>query len=426
MKPFVDDPANATPERRKRAIHCLRFVIDAFPQRREACASFVQPLTMFVAKTLDESDDLLLTKLAVEAAGVLRPKQLSVLLVGALSKGDSWISDTAFRACQYVEAADPRLEQAVASHMQMLSHVATLVSAKQEIFSLSLCPMLNRVKRYANLLYWESVAIVCFLIALTIETVWRFFNPMQPLSWVGGFMGTAFFLGIFLVIETMSRSSPLRVSGVTISSRVPTRDVFTTGIIGGYAVGLISFLAGIIFTKVRTPPSMFLIAGSALMVILAPAFFYKSAFLTDKRPIRDVLARLYRSYDYLLFGAVLLVALRFLPPGITRVVGFVLFGLIGVVFVAIFVLSITFLVNLSRDGWQLRKYRRQTTFTRALLTTAFNSFHTTWGRENFVNLLIATEVRPTEDWPEGKAPNKNDNASTRLAQLEERWLGLDY
>ena len=40
--------------------------------------------------------------------------------------------------------------------------------------------------------------------------------------------------------------------------------------------------------------------------------------------------------------------------------------------------------------------------------------------------LKNSNIKPVGVWPEGKLPNiNNDTASTLLAKLEEKWLGLD-
>ncbi len=60
------------------------------------------------------------------------------------------------------------------------------------------------------------------------------------------------------------------------------------------------------------------------------------------------------------------------------------------------------------------------------IANIFNSFNTNWSRIRFVRYLQSQKVIATGTWPDGKLPNiNNDEASTLLAQMEEKWLGLD-
>ena len=56
----------------------------------------------------------------------------------------------------------------------------------------------------------------------------------------------------------------------------------------------------------------------------------------------------------------------------------------------------------------------------------FGQFQTVWGRLLYVQTLRHYAITAQGTWPEGKVPNiDNDEGSTLLAQLEEKWLGLD-
>ena len=60
------------------------------------------------------------------------------------------------------------------------------------------------------------------------------------------------------------------------------------------------------------------------------------------------------------------------------------------------------------------------------ITQQLKQYKTSWGRLNYVELLQNSNIKPVGVWPEGKLPNiNNDTASTLLAKLEEKWLGLD-
>ena len=65
-------------------------------------------------------------------------------------------------------------------------------------------------------------------------------------------------------------------------------------------------------------------------------------------------------------------------------------------------------------------------FAREEIADNFYSYETEGGRLKFVQLLRDQKIKPEGEWPHGRLPNiKNDEASTLLAKLEEKWLGLD-
>ena len=63
--------------------------------------------------------------------------------------------------------------------------------------------------------------------------------------------------------------------------------------------------------------------------------------------------------------------------------------------------------------------------TRSEIEQTFNHFRWPLGRHKFVSRLAELNVKVRGTWSAGFAPNKQDRASELLAQLDEKWLGLD-
>lgn len=106
-------------------------------------------------------------------------------------------------------------------------------------------------------------------------------------------------------------------------------------------------------------------------------------------------------------------------------------------FIGLFTIWAIYLsVRLHNENRKIRKLNR-TLIEEAKLNTPKNSERKTiayyfyklpsgYYRLQYVNYLKTKEVQPLGDWPEGKLPNRNDDeASGNLAELEEKWLGLD-
>jgi len=63
---------------------------------------------------------------------------------------------------------------------------------------------------------------------------------------------------------------------------------------------------------------------------------------------------------------------------------------------------------------------------RATIAEYFNKFESSRTRLKIVHAIQTQGIIATGSWPDNTIPNvENDRASTLLAQLEEKWLGLD-
>src|SRR5205085_12263697 len=104
--------------------------------------------------------------------------------------------------------------------------------------------------------------------------------------------------------------------------------------------------------------------------------------------------------------------------------------IVVVIYGVIVTLGLVALVKSLRSRWRdskrLKKYQKQKTLNRQQISNQFYKFETESGRSEYVHFIRNEGIKPDGIWPEGQIPNvKNDEASTLLAKLEEKWLGLD-
>jgi hypothetical protein len=82
-----------------------------------------------------------------------------------------------------------------------------------------------------------------------------------------------------------------------------------------------------------------------------------------------------------------------------------------------------------REKLKITKFTRSSNtgaLSRQAIARYFHSLDTNWGRLEYLEFLQNQKIKPQGEWLDGKLPNiNNDEASTLLAQLEEKWLGLD-
>jgi hypothetical protein len=81
--------------------------------------------------------------------------------------------------------------------------------------------------------------------------------------------------------------------------------------------------------------------------------------------------------------------------------------------------------KLLADRRHFKDAARSTAIARSSIATDFGGFRTHWYRTRYVEWLRDNQVLPTGTWPDKRPNCKDDHASAMLAQLDERWLGLD-
>lgn len=189
------------PDTRLRAIHCLRFLTDAFRSRRAAVASFVDDLESFIETHVQGGEGLIQAKICLEATGLLRDTASVPILQLAMSGSNSWLQETAFRACRHLPKISTQLQQLINAYVIDMPARAFWENRRALIFSLSLSDSLRQTYRIAvwrrNILALASVAmiigaIIAPILALFTGTFVLFifametFNPSASLDFNGG------------------------------------------------------------------------------------------------------------------------------------------------------------------------------------------------------------------------------------------------
>jgi hypothetical protein len=77
---------------------------------------------------------------------------------------------------------------------------------------------------------------------------------------------------------------------------------------------------------------------------------------------------------------------------------------------------------LFKDLFLLRNIKVEN--SRSFIEDKFLKFNTGYFRLKFIKAVQNQVIICNGEWSDGKVPNKNDEASTLLAKLEEKWLGL--
>lgn len=183
-----------TPENMRPAIHCLRFLRDAFTGKRECLEDFDQELSVVIKKWLS-GEDVLAARVASESIGLLPCSDRSECISLALKGNSAWVIEAAFNAARHVGGLDDAALRLVREHIQRLSAWALIQSYLDLRFSLSLSDELKKQRAFLAfdllqvVVFWMLVAIslcICpslivpYALMALLVTAWRFTETLKP------------------------------------------------------------------------------------------------------------------------------------------------------------------------------------------------------------------------------------------------------
>ena len=426
-----------------RAVHCLRFLRDAFRTRPE-CLRFIPDLARYIDEKLSPEGDLLSAKLALETTGLLPEELAEPILVKAFEMGNLWISETALHACRHMKRISTRLEEELAEYLGSIGVLEFLARYKELAFSLSLSDGFRATKRDCQIRIIDSRAFVCGLVSVAVGAPLLFvglgsYYLLMSLQRVANRRPTSrtrpmlFFrrrmiiamvrlqagMMIIMLAFTHRFGGPHSVMNPHKHSLIPT---FVAGINAGIEPGFLlvrhsqAFLLVIIYVGIGLlliPWFEVVVVGRLVLRSMWSAEFWKGVPLLLRKALLAVVA-----YG-LVMGGGLWVAQRF-----SRFES-ILFIVLGSILLAGF--GFTFAIvtwRLWRDRKRYIEITRATVFSRASIAKDLSQLQSHRYRDKYVQWLRDTQVQPQGEWPDGR-PNSGDVASTVLAQLDERWLGLE-
>lgn len=429
------------PVDRLRAVHCLRFLRDAFRSRPD-CLEFVTDLADYIGRRLDATGDLLEAKIALEATGLLPEEQAQPILVKALEMGNAWISETALHACRHLKRVGPKLDEGLFEYLGSMSVREFLHRRREFIFSLSLSDAFRGLRRYCLMRSLDNraflVAVVCSglvfpLGTLAIAALWML-SSIQLRSgrarirkeWRNRTLMRTYLAALVIVQTYAANFRPLqRVAPPSWANWLGLSHTWHGPIasISG-AVSRLMALGLWQGVRLRSLGPACLFVGLALAPAIDFAFYirrmsWRSLFSLDRlKPL------LLSGFATLIVFVIVNKLTDLFRTWFERhwIVVLVLFSLPIVLLLAS---GLRFLWQYYWDAKQLREVTRSTALTRHRIAADFRRFRTAWYRRRYVQWLRDTQVQPIGDWS-GPRPNvDSDAASTMLAQLDERWLSLE-
>ena len=443
IKLIFSEQLNMADPRYLRAVHSLRFLKEAFRARTVCLSNFREELADFIEHQIENAKDLLSKKLAVEAVGLLEESRIDSAVTKALAIKSGWIRETAFKACRHLSKLSEELENRLREYLLFSVDDCQLWKHKNEIlFSLSLSDAFSSLY-YAVLFRWRKLVIFSFLVLILFI--------VHPSLVISAIMATSIIVIVVIFDFTaFNFSMPVSIALASVEKYIMVRGckfwllkfsfLLLSVLILSIAVllGLI-LLLGLIYLsgdiqkltielelgELSIDYVLYVSVSVAIMWILLPYYLF-------------LLRKLFAGYTVkrILFKGILLIIFLYIVGIMVQSLDTVMVEKIGydlseigmlVIFVSTIYLLYISLFNTSLNYKKaLKEISHSTTMDRKIIAKYFHKRKFSQTRLKFVKAIQTQGIIATGSWPDNLLPNVDDDeASTLLAQLEEKWLGLE-
>lgn len=438
IQAHFDDPLT-----RLRAIHCLRFLVDAFCSRRPAVTPFASELAAFIRLHVAHGKDLIQAKICLEGTGLLSETEALPILNIAMAGSNSWLRETAFRACRHLPRLGPELEESIARYIIAMPLRQFWASRRALTFSLSLSESLKGVHRTAVLrhhnLLMSAAAALLSVVALPLLTLFSFLfveldaltlyrSPAQ-LQGRGGLGSRA--LSDKIQRIGASRISPVNYDLVLEGSRLMCA-LFLIGLGASVAAEPDSFQSHTSrFREIyllNLPLELGWTSGYIMMLL--------GVMLPDWLLVHTVarqigLPSLKEAVKPIAFALGITTALLLLIVALNELGGrWMMWAMVALMYLIIGAfaswIGVCRIYYYIRDRRTFKRIPVANRMPRQDITAALDSLLTNYWRQVFVRQLAQERIIATGNWPAGfRLSVADDPVLTELAKLEERWLKLD-
>lgn len=423
-------------ETRLRAIHCLRFLTDAYTSRRPAVAGFADELAAFIASHVGQGGNLLYAKICLEATGLLSEDQAVPILQLALDGNNSWLQETAFRACRRLPRLKPVLQRAIEEYLIHMPIQQFWYHRNSLLLSLSLSEATAGPYRVARLRIYNLIAsivaalpVICMLpkISLSIGAWWLIVYFASP---------------VILRDSRRSLTSAFRTPEMSAVITIATSDhllqpirimlAFFTGVIG-FQIVITNQLPAIkpkdISWILPLLPAHTVAIGIATLLFAAMLMDWYCAAAIGRllAKLRIVARAFLKSLSYIFFAVLLWWSIEWLLNSQLKWILFAVLSLFSAMSVTFFIYrAVQFALFCYRDYQVYKMIKIGTRMSRADIAQALNSLQWLRLRLAVVQKLAQQKTAAHGDWPPEFALSiSGGQAITELAKLEERWLKLD-
>jgi hypothetical protein len=245
----------------REAIHCMRFLTDAFRSDHEALKSFQTKLGAVVLSLL-ESRDLLAAKIGAEVIPLVDDHSQLHAVIKAFEIQSKWVCDTTLNSCRNMGRLDSTTNRSIRRYFSRFSEFEILTRFSDLNFSLSLSDAFRSQRRAlcADLVEFIFMASVALSLSL-------FFLVKQPWVLILSIMIGCIFMAINFVSDYYSRRPIVGMLRWLVFS-LPAIYIAGRGLVAGTPLVQRQLMqAG--FTPLKLTTTQLVMAGVCLGILVA-------------------------------------------------------------------------------------------------------------------------------------------------------------
>ncbi|WP_373613288.1 NACHT domain-containing NTPase [Mucilaginibacter sp. OAE612] len=422
----------------KRSVHCLRFIIEAYRLRLNLLSAFRNELSdqiIQLIKDYDNQQHPLLVKIAVEATGILEQEKMQYALYLCFNINNWWINQTAIGACRYLSAINKMLENKILAFVKDTDYFEFLLQKNELVFAMSLSESFRIIKKY---IIFRYVDIVLFITVVAFVII---INPAVGLLLIVTYFSAKFMSNI---VRNRKRSNAVLtmlrpfMAFLMILYSIPYSMPLRSGKGMGNSASKLFFAKyykmadSYWWVKDVFPQILIYFSIVLAVVMLFPTFdfCYSIKSVRDRLKLRKLTARKFINKIVSFFGA------AFIASSIVGALIYLLVTLLAkynLEDVLLYLLLFCFLISLVwlsyvfvKDCLKFQKMKQhRPNISRNKIALDYNSFKLEFFKKRFVLNLQSYNNVPHDNWPNGFRLTGNANSIIILAQLDEKWLGLD-
>jgi hypothetical protein len=433
----VNEDLQLTNSKHLEAVFCLRFLRDAFIQRKGCIEHIKYELSSFIFKQM-ESENFLVKKIALESSGLLNKNELEKTIISAFNSRNISIQETAFKEGKFLTEINKIIEKTLIRYLLNFSFFNFYFEKREIKFSLSLSPVFKNVYIACNLISLDQYLIILGLILLSLTG-----NPLLIFL---------VFIYVILFIATPDAVNrqiiPLSGESRKKNKEVNKRTSLLSKIFGSQATepqslefkfSINSFLniqirAFFIFAYMifqfniykLNNISILRLLHSTLIILLLTPFIQLYLSLKSIQVSKDMIKAFCKSIiPFVIIYASIIYLFSFLSTSKVMKYIFVAMACCFFGFFLFYFIS-TYIKSYINDNKTIKSITYFEAMDRDTIADIFNKLNFSHNRTRFVKQLESNVNNVSGHWPANTIPNVgNDYASLQLLKLDAIWLGLD-
>jgi ABC-type oligopeptide transport system ATPase subunit len=376
-------------------INPYRFLIEAFSFRKEPLRAFKAELDHFILSTIDKTRNLLELKVMIEGIGLLDNKDIDASVAKIMGYNNQWLNETAIRSSRHLPKISAELEKSILSYISEMGVIDFIKRFNSIKFSFSLNAVFKKGINIINVKIFEFALFALLILILFYFVSFSGYFHLQFGVIIGIFIIYFIFQGNFSLDDLKSILA----------------IVFLTLVVSELSKN------GLKHIQFCDEPHFQVISVLAIAIIPISRFSVSFIFLRKKITLKDISTVL----TLMVLSSLLFLISNFSKDRL-ELPKFTPF-LIPVLFLLTYIF--TYQYN-PLDYLKYKKINFKRCNERPYIYETIASFRSRYFVNKFLNYLEFNVDQAIGEWPDPELFNNTRNETvTRLAALEEKWLGIN-